>query len=85
MALQHPEQSSRQIAWLFTDEKGYFISESSAYRILKRFNLVESPAFPVMSAAEKFQHPNQRVHELWQTDFTYFKIRVGDGTTCPRS
>ena len=75
LALEHPERSPRQIAWLFTDEKGYFISESSAYRILKSFDLVESPAFRVMSAADKYQHPTHRVHELWQTDFTYFKIQ----------
>jgi putative transposase len=36
---------------------------------------VESPAFTVMSAAEKFQHPTSHIHELWQTDFTYFKIQ----------
>jgi putative transposase len=75
LALEHPDRSPRQIAWLFTDEKGYFISESSAYRILKGFDLVESPAFRVMSAADKYQHPTHRVHELWQTDFTYFKIQ----------
>ena len=75
LALEHPDRSPRQIAWLFTDEKGYFISESSTYRILKGFDLVESPAFRVMSAAEKYQHPTKHVHELWQTDFTYFKIQ----------
>jgi transposase InsO family protein len=75
LALEHPERSPRQIAWLFTDEKGYFISESSTYRILKGFDLVESPAFRVMSAAEKYKHPTKRIHELWQTDFTYFKIQ----------
>lgn len=74
LALEHPDQSSRQIAWLFTDEQGYFISESSVYRILKAFDLVESPAFNMISAKDKFQHPTQRVNELWQTDFTYFKI-----------
>jgi transposase InsO family protein len=25
--------------------------------------------------AEKYQHPTKHVHELWQTDFTYFKIQ----------
>ena len=73
-ALEHPDQSCRQIAWRFTDEQGYFISESSVYRILKRFDLVESPSFHVVTAKDKFQHPTQRVNELWQTDFTYFKI-----------
>lgn len=75
LALEYPDRSPRQIAWLFTDQKGYFISESSAYRILKRFDLVESPAFRVLSAGDEFKHPTHRVHELWQTDFTYFKIQ----------
>lgn len=74
LALEYPDRSPRQIAWLFTDEKGYFISESSTYRILKGYDLVESPAFTVMSAADEFKHPTKHIHELWQTDFTYFKI-----------
>lgn len=75
LALEHPDRSPRQIAWLFTDAKGYFISESSTYRILKGFDLVESPAFRVLGAADRFQRPTKHVHELWQTDFTYFKIQ----------
>ena len=74
LALEYPDRSSRQIAWLFTDQEGYFISESSVYRILKRFDLIESPAFEVITAADTFKHPTKRVNELWQTDFTYFKI-----------
>ena len=27
-----------------------------------------------MQAGDTFQHPSKRVNELWQTDFTYFKI-----------
>ena len=27
-----------------------------------------------MQARDKFQHPTTRVNEMWQTDFTYFKI-----------
>ena len=74
LALQYPDRSPREIAWLFTDEKGYFISASSTYRILKGFDLVESPAFRILSAADEFKHPTHRINELWQTDFTYFKI-----------
>jgi len=74
LALEHPDKSSRQLAWLFVDQEGYFVSESSVYRILKRFDLIESPAFKVIKAADKFKHPTKRVNELWQTDFTYFKI-----------
>ena len=44
------------------------------YRILKGYDLIESPAFTVIKAADTFKHPTTRVNELWQTDFTYFKI-----------
>ena len=37
-----------------------------------------SPAYILIKAGDKFQHPSRRVNELWQTDFTYFKI-VGWG------
>ncbi len=81
IALERPEESPRQLAWYITDNEGYFISESSVYRILKAFDLITSPAYTVLSAAEKFSHPTTRVHELWQTDFTYFKIVGWGGTT----
>lgn len=74
VALDHPERSPRELAWYITDHEGYFISESSVYRILKAFDLVASPQYVVLSAKEHFQHPTSRVHELWQTDFTYFRI-----------
>jgi len=48
------------------------------YRILKAHDLITSPQFTVMQAADKFMHPTSRVHELWQTDFTYFRV-VGWG------
>lgn len=73
-ALERPELSPRELAWHITDTKGTFISESSVYRILKSYDLVTSPAYIVMEAADEFHHKTKRVHELWQTDFTYMKI-----------
>jgi transposase InsO family protein len=29
-------------------------------------------------------HPTVRVHELWQTDYTYFRLSAGDGITSLR-
>jgi transposase InsO family protein len=78
LALEHPDESSRQLAWKFTDEEGYFLSESSVYRILKDFDLLENQAFEIIPVKEKFEKPTKRVNELWQTDFTQFKI-VGWG------
>jgi transposase InsO family protein len=78
MALEHPEKSPRELAWHITDTQEYFISESSVYRILKKYDLVTSPAYVLIKASDKFKRPTVRVNELWQTDFTYFKI-VGWG------
>lgn len=74
LALEQPDKSSRQLAWQFVDKMGYFISESSVYRILKGFDLVQSAAFEMVPAKDKFEKPTKRVHELWQTDFTHFKV-----------
>jgi transposase InsO family protein/transposase-like protein len=77
-ALERPEMSPRELAWHITDTKGAFISESSVYRILKSYDLITSPAFIVMEAADEFRHKTKGIHELWQTDFTYMKV-VGWG------
>lgn len=73
-ALEKPELSPRELACYITDKYGYFISESSVYRILKVHDLISSPAYTVITAADKFANPTKRVNEMWQTDFTYFKI-----------
>lgn len=74
VALERPEDSPRQLAWYIVDHLGYFISESSVYRILKQYDLIPSPVYIVMTASDCFKNPTKRVHELWQTDFTYLKV-----------
>ena len=73
-ALDYPERSSREIACLFTDIYKRFVSESTVYRILKENNLISTPAFMLMKAGDEFKDKTHRVNEMWQTDFTYFKI-----------
>ncbi len=73
-ALERPELSPRELAWQIIDEEGSYISESSVRRILKSYDLLTSPAYIVLKAADRFQHPTKRVHQLWQTDFTYFRV-----------
>jgi putative transposase len=73
-ALEHLEKSPRELAWYLTDTQGYFISESSVYRILKVNDLITSPAYTVLSAKDKFDEPTAYVNQLWQTDFTYLKV-----------
>jgi putative transposase len=74
MALDQSELSPRELAVRFTDEKRYFVSEATVYRLLKAHDLITSPAFIVVKAADEFKDKTMRPNEMWQTDFTYFKI-----------
>ena len=74
MALEQSELSPRELAVRFTDEKRYFVSEATVYRLLKAHDLITSPAFVVIKAADEFSDKTMRPNEMWQTDFTYFKI-----------
>jgi putative transposase len=78
VALERPDLTPRELAWHITDTHDYFVSESSVYRLLKAHDQITSPQFTVMSASDKFQNPTSRINELWQTDFTYFRV-VGWG------
>ena len=73
-ALDRAELSPRELAVTFTDTEGYFVSESSVYRLLKAHDLITSPAFIVMKAAHEFKDKTTTLNQLWQTDFTYLKI-----------
>ncbi len=73
-ALDYPELSSRELAYKITDEQQIFISESSVYRILKARGLITAPAHIFLSAADEFTTKTSFIHQMWQTDFTYFKI-----------
>ena len=74
LALDETELSPRELAARFTDTKSYFVSEATVYRLLKAHDLITSPAFIVIKAANEFKHKTTHPNEMWQTDFTYFKI-----------
>ncbi len=50
------------------------MSEASVYRILKAHDLITSPAFVVIKAADEFTDKTTAPNQLWQTDFTYLKV-----------
>jgi transposase InsO family protein len=74
LALDAPELSPRELATRFTDKESYFVSEASVYRLLKAHDLITSPAFMVMKAADEFKDKTTAPNQLWQTDFTYLKV-----------
>jgi putative transposase len=74
LALDKPELSPRELAVAFTDTESYFVSEASVYRLLKAHDLITSPAFIVVKAADEFHTKTTAPNQLWQTDFTYLKV-----------
>jgi putative transposase len=74
MALDQPELSPRELGTRFTDIASYYVSESSVYRLLKAHDLITTPAFIVIKAADEFKDKTTAPNELWQTDFTYLKV-----------
>jgi len=74
LALEETQLSPRELAVRFTDTRGYFVSEASVYRLLKVQDLITSPAFVVIKAADEFTDKTTAPNQLWQTDFTYLKV-----------
>ena len=74
LALEEPELSPRELAVQFTDREKYFVSEASVYRLLKSHDLIASPAYIVIKAANEFKDKTTAPNQMWQTDFTYLKV-----------
>jgi putative transposase len=74
LALEEPELSPRELAVKFTDAEKYFVSEASVYRLLKSHDLITSPAYVVIKAANEFKDKTTAPNQMWQTDFTYLKV-----------
>jgi len=72
--LQETELSPRELAVTFTDQERYFVSESTVHRVLKAHDLITSPAFIGLKAANEFKDKTTAINQLWQTDFTYIKV-----------
>ena len=51
-----------------------FCLGSVRLRLLKAHDLITSPAFVVIKAANEFKDKTTAPNQMWQTDFTYFKI-----------
>lgn len=74
MAPDEPELSPYELAVTFTNSKGYFISVASVYKLLKAHDLITSLTFVVIKVANEFKDKTTASRQLWQVDFTYFKV-----------
>ncbi len=72
-ARRSPELSCRQLAAWITDNKGFSVSESTVYRILRREGLVKSPEMQ-LKAAKEYHRKTTGPHQMWATDASYFRV-----------
>ncbi|MFC2032562.1 IS3 family transposase [Chloroflexota bacterium] len=77
IARESPELSSRQLSAWITDNKGFAVSESTVYRILRREGLVKRQEAQ-LTAANEYHTKTTRPHQMWATDASYFRV-VGWG------
>ncbi len=77
VAREFPDLSSRQLSAWITDNKGFAVSESTVYRILRREGLVKRQETQLM-AAKEYHTKTTRPHQMWATDASYFRV-VGWG------
>jgi putative transposase len=63
----------RSIYWWSKSRRRQAWSAPAIYRLLKSFDLITSPAFIVIKAADEFRDKTTAINQLWQTDFTYLK------------
>ena len=66
----------------FTDTRGYFVSEASVYRLLKAHDLITSPAFVVIKAADEFRDKTTAPNQLCRPTSPISRSSAGAGFTC---
>ena len=77
-----PDLSCRQLALQLTDNDGWYVSESTVFRILKREGLIKSTEVIGFKADKEYHHKTKRPNELWATDCSHIKrYSIGDGIT----
>jgi transposase InsO family protein len=69
-----PELSARQLALRLVDSEGWYVSESTVFRILKREGLIKPAEITGFKAGKEYHRKTKRPNELWATDCAHLKI-----------
>ena len=85
LALNEPNLSPRELAVRFTDTRKYFVSEASVYRLLKSYDLITSPAYVVVKAADEFRDKTTRPNQMLLSGMLRIPCRAAGRPTLPMS
>jgi putative transposase len=69
-----PELSCRQLAWQLVDEEGWYVSESTVFRTLKREGLIKPAEVIGFKAGKEYHRKTKGPNELWATDCSHIKV-----------
>jgi len=69
-----PELSCRQLALKLVDSEGWYVSESTVFRILKREGLIKPAEIVGFKAGKEYHRKTKRPNELWASDCAYLKV-----------
>ena len=71
-ALEHEALTTRELAVKYTDEKRYFVSESSVYRILKAADLIAAPDYVVIKASDESTDKTTAINQMCPYSSVFF-------------
>jgi len=69
-----PEMSARQLALKLVDSEGWYVSESTVFRILKREGMIKPAEIVGFKAGKEYPRKTKRPNELWATDCAHLKV-----------
>jgi transposase InsO family protein len=75
IATLYPEWSSREISCFVCDHKGFSVSESTVYRLLKKYGLIKPRDSKTFPAGSEYKVKTKYVNQQWQTDATYMLVK----------
>ena len=73
-ARDSPELSARQLALRLTDRQGWYVSESTVFRLLKREGMIKPAEIVGFKAAKEYRRKTTRPDELWASDCCHLRV-----------